>query len=311
MKERSKAVQHKLAGLTTLVQESFSGIRVLQAFAREAGFTKTFAKECDTYKTQSLHLTAINAIFFPAAKSIIGLGTTLVILIGGQEVIQGRSTPGNIAEFVMYLNLLGWPIFSISWVNNMIQRAAASQERINEFLQEKNTIFSKKSLKSPMQGHITFNNVTFSYTNSGVTALRSLTFEIAAGKTVAIIGATGAGKSTIAHLISRLYEAESGEITIDGIAIQDYDVQYLRRQLGYVPQDVFLFSDTIKNNIAWGKPETTISEITQAAQLANIYENIQQFPKQMESVLGERGVTLSGGQKQLIAIARALIRRPM
>ena len=310
VKERAEAIQHQLSGLTTFVQESFSGIMVLQAFAREAGFTKVFAKQCDTYKTRFLRLTTINAIFFPVVRSIIGLGAVLVVFIGGHNVIKGTSTPGNIAEFVMYVNLLGWPTFSVSWINNIVQRAAASQKRINEFLQEKNPIVSKKVLKHPIKGHIAFKNVWFTYPNSGVKALRSVTFEIAAGKTVAIIGATGAGKSTIAHLISRLYDADAGEITMDGVPIQDYDVPFLRKQLGYVPQDVFLFSDTLKNNIAWGKPEAPTPQIIQAAQLADIYESIQQFPKQMDTKLGERGVTLSGGQKQRIALARAFIRTP-
>ena len=310
MKERSEAIQHQLSELTTVVQESFSGIRVLQAFARDVGFIKVFAKQCDTYKTRFLRLTTINAIFFPLTRSIIGLGTLLVIFVGGQGVIKGKSSPGNIAEFVMYLNLLGWPAFSISWINSIVQRAAASQARINALLQEKNPIVSKKALKSSIRGHIAFKNVDFTYPNSGVKALQSVTFEIAAGKTAAIIGATGAGKSTIAHLISRLYDADAGKITIDDVPIQDYDVPFLRQQLGYVPQDVFLFSDTLKNNIAWGKPEATNAQIIQAAQLAAIYENIQQFPKQMETKLGERGVTLSGGQKQRMAIARAFIRTP-
>ncbi|HAN50003.1 MAG TPA: ABC transporter, partial [Amoebophilaceae bacterium] len=210
----------------------------------------------------------------------------------------------------MYLNLLGWPTFAVSWINNIVRRAAASQKRINEFLQEKNLIFSKKALRSPIKGHISFENVSFTYPNSGVRALQSVTFEVAAGTRVAIIGATGAGKSTITHLISRLYDAGAGEIAIDGVPIQDYAVPFLRQQLGYVPQDVFLFSDTLKNNIAWGKPEATNAQIIEAAQLAAIYESIQQFPQQMETMVGERGVTLSGGQKQRIAIARALIRTP-
>jgi ATP-binding cassette subfamily B multidrug efflux pump len=310
MQERSEAIQHKLSELTSIVQESFSGIRVLQAFAREVGFTKVFAGECNAYQTRSLHLTVVNAVFLPTAKSIIGLGTLLVVFIGGQEVMQGRSSPGSIAEFVMYLNLLGWPTFAVSWINNIVQRAEVSQKRINTFLQEQNPIVSKKAIKKPIKGHIAFKNVSFTYPNSTVKALQSVTFEIAAGKALAIIGTTGAGKSTIAHLISRLYDADAGEITIDGIPIQDYAVPCLRQQLGYVPQDVLLFSDTIKNNIAWGKPSATNAQITQAAQLAAMHESIQQFPKQMETMLGERGVTLSGGQKQRIAIARAFIRAP-
>ena len=310
IQKRAATVQNKLSRLTTFVQESFSGIGVLQAFSRETRFIKVFSEACNTYKTQSLRLTVANALSFSAAKSIIGLGAVLVVFVGGQEVIEGRCRPGDIAEFVMYFNLLGWPTFVISWINILVQKAAASQKRINELLQEKDSIFSKKALRNPIQGHISFNNVSFTYPNSGVKALRSVTFEVPVGKVVAIIGTTGAGKSTVAHLICRLYDATAGSIAIDGLPIQDYAIPYLRQQLGYVPQDVLLFSDTLKNNIAWGKPEATNLQIAQAAQLAAIYEEIQRFPKQMGTMLGERGATLSGGQKQRIAIARAFVRAP-
>ena len=310
MQTHASAIQHQLARLTSFVQESFSGVGVLQAFAREGEFTKAFSQDGNVYKEQSLRLTNINAFFFPATKSIIGLGIVLVVFIGGQEVIQGKSTPGEIAEFVMYVNLLAWPTFSVSFINNLVQKAAASQARINEFLSVKNPIVSEKALKSPIQGHIAFNNVSFTYANTGVKALRSVTFQVAAGKSLAIIGTTGAGKSTMAQLVSRLYDVDSGKITIDGISIQDYDVPFLRQQLGYVAQDVLLFSDTVANNIGWGKPEASSKQIIQAAQLAEVYENIQTFPSQMETMVGERGVTLSGGQKQRIAIARAFIRHP-
>jgi ATP-binding cassette, subfamily B, multidrug efflux pump len=310
IQERAAIVQNKLSQLTTFVQESFSGIGVLQAFSREARFIKVFSEACNTYKTRSLSLTVANAFFFSVVKSIIGLGAILVVFVGGQEVIEGRCRPSDIAEFVMYFNLLGWPTFTISWINILVQKAAASQKRINELLQEKNSIFSNKALRSPIQGHISFKNVCFTYPNSGVHALRSVNFEVAAGKMVAMIGTTGAGKSTVAHLISRLYDATSGSIAIDGLPIQDYAIPYLRQQLGYVPQDVLLFSDTLKNNIAWGKPEATNLQIVQAAQLAAIYAEIQRFPKQMETMLGERGTTLSGGQKQRITMARAFVRAP-
>ncbi|MCU0317847.1 MAG: ABC transporter ATP-binding protein/permease [Amoebophilaceae bacterium] len=310
MQERAATVQDKLSRLTTFVQESFSGIVVLQAFSRETGFIKVFSEACNTYKTQSLRLSVINALFFAVVKSIIGLGAVLVVFLGGQEVIKGRCKPGDIAEFVMYFNLLGWPTFAISWINVLVQKATASQKRINALLQEKNPIFSKEMLQNPIKGSIAFNNVSFTYPNSDVKALQSVHFEVAAGKMVAIIGTTGAGKSTIAHLICRLYDATAGSITIDGVPIQDYSIPYLRQQLGYVPQDVLLFSDTIRNNIAWGKPEATNLQIAQAAQLAAIYGEIQQLSKQMETMLGERGATLSGGQKQRIATARAFVRTP-
>lgn len=310
IKQRAEALQNQLSVLNTWVQESFSGVKVLQAFAREGAFTHSFTEACELYKRQALALTTINAVFFPFVKSMIGLGIVVIIYIGGQEVIQGRSTSGDIAEFVMYLYLLSWPIFSVSWINSMIQNAAASQQRINAFLQEKTTIVSVKQLKKPIQGHIAFQNVSFTYSDSGTQALKSVSFEIEAGKKVAIIGPTGSGKSTLAQLVSRLYDVDEGTITIDGAPIQDYEVSYLRKQLGYVPQDVLLFSDTIKNNIAWGNPGATMSQIVQAAQLAAVYENIQQLPSQMDTMIGEKGTTLSGGQKQRVAVARAFIRDP-
>ena len=310
MKQRAEAIQEQLSKLTTWVQESFSGIKVLQAFAREDSFTHRFTDECETYKTRSLRLTVINAFFFPIVKTFISLGILAIVFIGGQEVMQGRGTSGEIAEFVMYLYLLGWPTLSVSWVNSMIQSAEASQQRINDFLREKNPIVSTKNLKTPIQGHIAFENVSFTYPESGVQALKGVSFDIAAGQSVAIIGPTGAGKSTLTHLVSRLYDADTGEITIDGVPIQHYDIPFLRQQLGYVPQDVMLFSDTIQNNIAWGKPEATTEQLIQAARQAEVYEDIKRFPHQMETMVGERGATLSGGQKQRIAIARAFIRAP-
>ncbi|XWN34778.1 MAG: ABC transporter ATP-binding protein [Roseivirga sp.] len=310
MNQHAEAIQHRLAGLTTFTQESFSGIRVLQSFVREATFTKSFAQACDDYKKQSLRLAANKAIFFPAVQAFIGLGVVTVVWVGGQAVLQGKSTLGDMAEFVMYLQLLGWPTFSISWSTYFVQRAAASQKRINEFLQEKNSITSPKALRPAIKGRVAFKNVSFTYPDSGVKALKEVSFEIATGKTVAIIGPTGAGKSTLAHLLCRLYDAEAGTITIDGLPIEDYALSYLRQHLGYVPQDVFLFSDTIQHNIAWGQPGATPAQIAQAAQLAAIKESIQQFPNQMETIIGEKGVTLSGGQKQRLTIARAFIRNP-
>lgn len=310
LQKRSKAVQRQLAELVRLVQESSSGIKVLQTFNREAGFIRAFTKGCDSYKAKSLHLTMLNTVFFPAAKAIVGLGTALVVFMGGRAVIQGSKTPGDIAEFIMYMNLLAWPVFSISWINSMVQKAAASQERILAFLRAENPIVSEKNIKSPIRGLIAFKDVSFTYEGSKTRALRSVNFTITAGKTTAIIGTTGAGKSTVLRLISRLYNVETGEITIDGVPIQDYDVSYLRQQLGYVPQDVFLFSDTLTNNIAWGKPRATTPQVMQAAQWAEIHTYLEQLPKQAETRLGEKGIMLSGGQKQRATIARALIRRP-
>ena len=310
LNKRSKAIQSQLSKLTTFVQESFTGIRVIQAFAGEPTFRQNFVQACHEYKTRALRLTAIHAIFFPAVIGIIGLGIIIVVFVGGQEVIQGNITSGNIAEFIMYLYLLGWPTFSVSWITNFVQRAAASQQRINEFLQQKTSIVSQKNLAPTIQGHIAFRNVSFTYPDSGVQALKNLSFEVRAGQAIAIIGPTGSGKTTIANLLSRFYDVDQGVVLIDNVPIQDYAVAHLRKQIGYVPQDVFLFSDTIANNITFGTEGATMAQMEKATQQANIAANIQQLPKKMETVLGERGVTLSGGQKQRIAIARAFIRDP-
>lgn len=310
LNRRAEAIQRQLSSLTTFVQESFSGVQVLQAFARESVFIKYFTKGCNEYKERVLGLTVINAFFLPSVAGVIGLGIVVVVFVGGKEVIRGNMTTGNIAEFIMYLHMLSWPTFSISWIANFVQRAAASQERINEFLQEQNPIVSKKGLHRSIQGHIAFKKVSFIYPDSGIQALKDVSFEVAAGKSIAIVGTTGAGKTTIANLICRLYDTDKGLITIDGIPIQDYAIPSLRQQLGYVPQDVFLFSDTIHNNIAFGAATATTAQIVEAAKQAAMYETIQQFPNQMQTMLGERGVTLSGGQKQRIAIARAFIRDP-
>ncbi|MHB9147963.1 MAG: ABC transporter ATP-binding protein [Candidatus Amoebophilus sp.] len=307
---RSERLQAKLAELTIFVQETFSGIRVLQAFAREQNFVKNFSNTCESYKQYALSVTAINAIFTPLAMGINSLGIILTVLIGGKEVIKGNITVGNIAEFVMYMHLITWPIITISLVANFIQRAAASQKRINEFLKEENPIVSTQNIIRPIQGKITFENVSFTYPDTGIRALNNISFEIAAGESVAIFGTTGSGKSTIASLLTRLYEADSGSILIDDTIIQAYNIAGLREQIGYVPQDVFLFPDTIKNNIAFGKKDVNEAQIEQVIQYAGLYTSLQHFPNHIETLVGERGVTLSGGQKQRIAIARALIREP-
>lgn len=309
IKERSEAIQHKFSRLTTFVQESFLGINVLQAFTRNSIFTQKFAEECDAYKDRFLQLTAVNAIFFPVAKGIVGMGIAFIVLIGGQEIMQGQNTLGNITEFIMCLNLLGWPTVAVSWINSIVQRAEASQQRIHTLLKE-NTVTSRQSSESPIKGHIAFSNVSFTYPDTNTKAVNALEFEIGANKTLAIVGATGTGKSTIAHLMTRIYNADSGSVIIDGKPIQDYSISFLRRQIGYVPQDVFLFSGTIKDNILWGAPNATMEQVTQAARQASIYTYIKQLPQQFETKLGERGVTLSGGQKQRIAMARAFIRAP-
>jgi len=307
---RSEKLQAKLADLTTSAQETFSGIKVLQAFSREKSFINNFSKTCENYKQYALKLTTVNAIFTPLAIGINSLGIILTVFVGGKEVIKGNITIGNIAEFVMYMHLVTWPIITISLVTNFVQKAAASQKRINQLLQEKNTITSTQNLIKNIEGKINFKAVSFVYPDTGIKALDDISLEIRAGESIAILGTTGSGKSTIATLLTRLYDIDKGEITIDDIPIQAYHIASLREQIGYVPQDVFLFPDTIKNNIAFGKKDAKKSELELAVKRAGLSATLQHFPKHMDTLVGERGVTLSGGQKQRIAIARALIRNP-
>lgn len=308
--QRSEKIQKKFSQLATFVQGAFSGISIVKSFAREEASIERFTSACNGYKEKALHLVRVNALFFPLMISMIGLSTILNVLIGGEEVSKGAITPGNIAEFVIYMNLLSWPVTSVGWITSLVQRATASQKRINEFLSEQNPIVAQKALDKQIVGSITFQNVSFTYPDSGIRALQAVSFTVPAGESIAIMGTTGAGKSTLAHLLCRLYDATTGRILLDGSLIQHYAVSSLRRQIGYVPQDVFLFSDTIKNNIAFGGDQATEENIIQAAQEADIYDTIQQFSQKMETRLGERGVTLSGGQKQRLTIARALLRHP-
>ena len=307
---RSEEIQKSLSGLATFVQEAFSGIRVLKSFAREQESAERFSQKSEEYKLKSLRLTRVNALFFPLILFLIGLSIVITVFIGGTEVINGTLSFGNIAEFIIYINLLTWPVTSLGWITSIVQRAAASQKRINEFLQEKNQIKSLKNLSTEIQGDIKFENVYFTYEDSGINALKDITFEVKKGKTLAIIGTTGSGKSTIANLICRLFDPARGNIFLDGTDIGDFDIQYMRNQIGYVPQDVFLFSDSIDKNIAFGSENLDDEQIIQAAIDADLHDNIIDLPDGFNTVLGERGITLSGGQKQRLSIARALVRNP-
>lgn len=308
--KRSEEIQRSLSHLSTFVQEAFSGIRVLKAFAREDDSVKRFTKESNVYKSKSLSLTRFDALFTPTIALLIGLSTVLCVYIGGQEIIAGRLTPGNITEFILYVFMLTWPLTALGWTSSQIQRAAASQQRINEFLSIKTDIFSEKNLTKEIEGHITFRNIHFTYPDSGIHALKDFNLNIKAGQSVAILGTTGSGKSTIANLILRMYDASEGEILIDGISIKDYNIQHIRSQMGYVPQEVFLFSDTIMNNAKFGSPDITDERVIRAVKDADLYTNIMDFPDKLETKLGERGITLSGGQKQRLSIARAIAREP-
>jgi ATP-binding cassette subfamily B protein len=309
---RSILIQQSLSKMTTFVQEAFSGIRVMKAYVREDDFSKEFEGETKDYFNKSLSLVRVDSLFMPLIVGLIGLSTILTVYVGGIEVMRGTITTGNIAEFIIYVNLLTWPVASLGWVTSLTQRAAASQERINEFLNTKSEILSIENKTTTIKGKVKFDNVTFVYPDSGIKALDNVSFEVREGQTLAILGTTGSGKSTITNLICRMYDVTDGTILIDQIAIQDYEITHLRSNVGYVPQEVFLFSDSIRNNIAFGFNEDDFEEkqIEEAAQDADLLENIERFPNGFETMLGERGITLSGGQKQRVSIARAIIRNP-
>ncbi|HRI79152.1 MAG TPA: ABC transporter ATP-binding protein [Cyclobacteriaceae bacterium] len=310
IEKRSEEIQRSQSRLSTFVQEAFSGIRVLKSFIREKESVGRFALENDEYKRQSLKLTRVQSLFFPLMLGLIGLSTILTVYQGSVEVINGALTFGNIAEFIIYVNLLTWPVASLGWTSSLVQRAEASQKRINEFLKTKTEILSQKNLKHEIRGKIEFSNVSFVYPDTGIKALKNISFTIQPGESLAIIGRTGSGKSTISNLISRLYDVTDGEISLDDIAIKDYDITDLRSQIGYVPQDVFLFSDTIFNNIAFGLKVPDEQKVQDAARAADVYQNIIDFPQGFNTRVGERGITLSGGQKQRVSIARAIVREP-
>jgi len=307
---RSEEIQKSLSGLSTFVQEAFSGIRVIKSFVREDDSINKFTGASNDYKDKSLKLTSINALFFPLIMGLIGFSTILVVYIGGAEVMRGTVSFGNIAEFIIYVNLLTWPVTALGWITSITQRAEASQKRINEFLKEKNDIVSTKNITTEIDGGIKFENVSFVYPDSGIKALDEISFEIEKGKSLAIIGTTGSGKSTIANLMGRMYDVDSGQILIDNKNIKEYNLFNLRGQMGFVPQDVFLFSDTLFNNIAFGLSDYNPDTILKAAKDADLSENIERFPDGFNTKIGERGITLSGGQKQRLSIARALAREP-
>ena len=308
--KRSEKIQESLSNLSTFVQEAFSGIRVIKAFDREEDINLQFEKESTDYKNKSLKLAFVQAVFFPLIMSLIGLSVILTIYIGGVEVFNGSISTGVIAEFVIYVNLLTWPVAALGWITSIIQQAAASQKRINEFLQTKTDIISTENLEKNLTGTIEFEKVNFVYPDSGIHALKNISFKINQGESVAIIGNMGAGKSTLANLICLMYDISSGSLKIDGQFIQKYNLSCLRSQIGFVPQDVFLFSDSIRNNIAFGNPDMNEEKIIQAAKDADLLNNIVDLPNGFDTRVGERGITLSGGQKQRVSIARAVAREP-
>ncbi|HQW00710.1 MAG TPA: ABC transporter ATP-binding protein, partial [Bacteroidia bacterium] len=315
MNKKSEQVQSQQSRLSTYVQEAFSGIRILKSFVKEEASSNEFAKESEDYLKKNMELVRVNSFFFPLMLLLVGLSTLLTVYIGGKEVIAGRATNGNIAEFIIYVNMLTWPVASLGWVTSIIQRAAASQERINEFLHLEPEIVSNNTEDKVIAGKIEFQNVGFVYPDSGIKALDNISFTVTPGKSLAILGKTGSGKSTIANLLLRMYDPTEGKVLIDNINIEALSLTSIRKQTGYVPQDVFLFSDSIANNIAFGLTDEIDEDkkrelVYTAAKQAVIYDNIEEFPKKFETMIGERGITLSGGQKQRLSIARAIIKHP-
>ena len=311
--KRSENIQSQLSTLTTNAQESYSGIRVIKSFVQETTMEHFFEKNSEAYKKSAVNLAKIEAIYFPSISLLIGLSTLLTIMIGGLYHIQNPDdiTIGTIAEFVVYINMLTFPVSSIGWVASMIQRASASQKRLNEFL---DTVPDIRNITAPvsvqLQGHIRFDHVDFTYPHTGIRALKDFSLDIPKGSKIAVIGKTGSGKSTIAQLLLRMYDPTRGRILMDGTDIRQMDMREMRAQISYVPQDMFLFSDSIAGNIRFGLDEASEDMIHKAARQASVEKEINRFPEGFKTLVGERGVTLSGGQKQRISIARAMIIYP-
>jgi ATP-binding cassette, subfamily B, multidrug efflux pump len=309
---KSEHIQAQLSDLTTTAQESYSGIRVIRSFVQEKNMIRFFDNTSEGYRKSAINLSLTEAIYFPSMNFFIGLSMLCTVFIGGYLAIQGKVSAGNIAEFVIYINLLIFPISSIGWVASMVQRASASQKRINEFLHTKPEIVSVPvkdgEEQKPILGNIRFDHVGFTYPHTGIKALNNFDLRIRAGEKIAVIGKTGSGKSTLAHLLLRMYDVQEGGISIEDRDVREYPLQQLRRQIAYAPQDTYLFSDTIYNNIKFGSDNATAEEVNEVVRMADLEKDIIHFPKGMETVVGERGVMLSGGQKQRIVLARALLK---
>ena len=308
--KKSKRIQELLAGLNAFAQEVYSGIRVVKSFANEEVISKHFDNQGAAFQQKSLELARVDAIFRPMMMILIGISTVVTVYQGGLLVVAGEISPGNIAEFVIYVNMLTWPVTAIGWMASLTQQAAASQKRINEYMEMEPEIHSGAFVPTDFAGRIEFDQVSFVYPETGILALDCVSFVIEPGEKVAIVGEVSAGKSTIGELLIRNYDVTSGSIKIDGINIQDYDLSFLRKQFGYVPQVSFLFSDTIAANMRFGNASVTDEALAQMAKNIAIDEDINQLPEGFETLVGERGVTLSGGQKQRVAIVRAFLRAP-
>ena len=308
---RSTIFQQYLSKVSSFSQEIFSGIRVIKAYSLENQHQNNMVTLANESKSKSLNLAKIQSLFGPLMLALIGISNLVVIYFGGLMYINGSiKSIGTIAEFILYVNMLTWPVASLGWVSSMVQEAEASQKRLNEFLKIEPEIKNKNQNKSVIEGSISFENVKYTYEDTNITALQNISFTVKKGETLAILGKTGSGKSTILSLISRMYDVTEGKITIDGNEISSVNLFDLRNSIGIVPQDAFLFSDSIKNNIMFGKENATTQEVEAAAKSAVVHDNIMGFNKQYETILGERGITLSGGQKQRVSIARAIIKNP-
>lgn len=313
MNRRSDVLQRKLSDITTLSQEAFSGIRLIRAYAAEKQYKERMEAESDAYLMKNMHLVQVNSLFMPLMLSLVGLSVVITVFVGGQQVIAGTFTYGNIAEYIIYVNMLTWPVASLGWITSLVQRASASQNRINEFLREEPEIVNTSDTLASFKESVKFEDVVFKYPEMNENALDHISFEITKGKTLGILGTTGSGKTTIAQHLLRILEPDSGKITLDGNSLETYDLRSYRSLFGYVPQDIFLFSDTIKANILFGvenPSEVTMKEVEEVTEMVNIRSEVEEFREGFDTILGERGITLSGGQKQRVAIGRALIRDP-
>lgn len=322
--KRSERIQQQLSALTSTTQEVYSGIRVVKSYGQEEAMGRHFSDQSEVYRQKSLGLIRINAFFFPLMLLMIGASTIITVYVGGLHVVRGNITAGNIAEFVIYINMLTWPVTAIGWIASLTQQAAASQKRINEFLQTQPAILnplgdgplaangetSENIPTTVYKGHLVFDNVSFVYPDTGIKALENISFEIKPGQKLAIVGRTGSGKTTLADLLVRMYDATEGRILLDGKDLREHDLFQLRRRIGYVPQDVFLFSDTVRGNIGFGRSGLSQDEVEYFAKSAAVHNDIIGLPKGYDSLVGERGVTLSGGQKQRVSIARAFAKKP-
>lgn len=309
--KKSEVIQQQLAHLNTNAQEIYSGIRVVKSYVQEMPMLSFFRKESNIYRDKALDLAKVNAFFYPLMVLLIGASTVITVYVGGLQVVSGAISTGNIAEFVIYVNMLTWPVTAIGWIASIVQQAAASQKRINEFLSLSPDITNQtESDEAIIKGDITFEHVSFVYPDTGTQALKDVSFELKAGQKMAIIGKTGSGKTTIADLLVRMYDVKEGSISIDGKDVRAHNLFQLRRAVGYVPQDVFLFSDTIAHNIAFGKRDVDRDTVENYARHAAVHDDIMELSDGFDTFVGERGVTLSGGQKQRVSIARAFLKQP-